>query len=99
MVDANPDDRRGVVPMTRPASGTVRCLDCAAVLHLDEATGALADRWGQAMCGASYLAHSPDLPALPAGAGGRGGRGPPRRPTRRAGLAAGEGHDGPPTAG
>ena len=29
------------------------CLDCAAVLHVDEATGALVDQWGQAECGAS----------------------------------------------
>ena len=42
------------------------CLDCAADLSVDEATGALVDQWGQAMCGASYRAHAPDLPALDA---------------------------------
>jgi len=42
------------------------CLDCAADLSVDEATGALVDRWGQATCGASYRAHAPDLPSLPA---------------------------------
>jgi hypothetical protein len=62
--------RRGVVAVSpqrvsRIAVGV--CLDCAADLWVDEATGALVDRWGQATCGASYRAHLPDLPALDAG--------------------------------
>jgi hypothetical protein len=52
--------------MTAP-TGRVRCLDCAANLTVDPATGALVDQWGQATCGASYRAHAPDLPALNAG--------------------------------
>ena len=43
------------------------CLDCAAVLHVDEATGALVDQWGKAECGASCRAHAPDVPVLLAG--------------------------------
>ena len=42
------------------------CLDCAANLHVDEATGALVDQWGQATCGATYRAHAPDLPPVAA---------------------------------
>jgi hypothetical protein len=62
--------RRGVVAVSpqrvrRIAVGV--CLDCAADLRVDEATGALVDRWGQATSGASYRAHLPDLPALDAG--------------------------------
>ena len=42
------------------------CLDCAANLHVDEATGALVDQWGQGTCGATYRAHAPDLPPVAA---------------------------------
>ena len=67
------------------------CLDCAAALQVDEATGALVDRWGQATCGASYRAHAPDLPALDAGpaAPATSMTGPPA-----AGCAAGRGRGG-----
>ncbi len=52
-------------PELRP-SAPARCLDCAANLRVDEATGALVDQWGQATCGASYRAHAPDLPPVDA---------------------------------
>jgi hypothetical protein len=58
------------------------CLDCAAVLHLDEVTGALVDRWGQAECGASCRAHAPDVPMLPAGPAAPVYRIPDRRTER-----------------
>jgi transcriptional regulator with XRE-family HTH domain len=48
------------VPVAQP-----RCLDCAAVLHIDDATGELVDSCGQAGCQASYRTHVPDLPQLP----------------------------------
>jgi hypothetical protein len=43
------------------------CLDCAAHLHADDVSVELVDQWGQAICGASYRAHVPDVPVLPAG--------------------------------
>jgi hypothetical protein len=46
-----------------PVSARVgRCLDCAAELHRDPATGRYLDRWDQAICGANGAAHIPDLP-------------------------------------
>jgi hypothetical protein len=61
-------------PHPRSSSMTARtaapvgvCLDCAAHLHVDELTGQLVDHWGQAICGASYRAHVPDLPSVTAG--------------------------------
>jgi hypothetical protein len=74
------------------------CLDCAADLRVDEATGALVDRWGQATCGASYRAHSPDLPAVDAGPAAPA-TGMTDRRTQRDGLhlLAGAGAIPPPT--
>jgi hypothetical protein len=40
----------------------LRCLDCAAVLHTDSATGELVDDWGERTCSASYRAPVPDVP-------------------------------------
>jgi hypothetical protein len=62
-----PARRRGgaVVTVTRHPHPV--CLDCAASLHVDEATGELVDQWGQAECGASCRAHAPDVPVLPVG--------------------------------
>jgi hypothetical protein len=57
-----------VNPRRLPASSPVGvCLDCAAVLHVDDATGALVDRWGDATCGASCRAHAPDVPGVDVG--------------------------------
>ena len=62
------------------------CLDCAAVLHVDEATGALADQWGEPVCGASYGAHALEVPVLPAGPAAPANRIPDRR-TKRGGQS------------
>jgi hypothetical protein len=51
--------------MSRSTNALLRCLDCAAVLHTDSATGELVDAWGERTCSASYGAHAPDLPYLP----------------------------------
>jgi hypothetical protein len=84
----------GVAAMTA-ATRLVRCLDCAAQLHRDEVTGALVDRWGQAMCGASCRAHAPDLPVLSAGPAVPASHMPVR--LRRAHPSAGAGAVPPPT--
>jgi hypothetical protein len=47
-----------------PMSRQPRCLDCAAVLHADPATGVLVDGWGERICQASYRVHVPDLSLL-----------------------------------
>ena len=72
-----------------PATSLARCLDCAAHLHVDEATGALVDRWCQTMRGASCRARSPELPVLSAGPAAPANRMPVR--LRRADLSAGAG--------
>jgi hypothetical protein len=72
-----------------PPSPVGVCLDCAAVLHLDQATGALVDRWGDAMCGASYRAHAADVRAVDAGPAAPATGMPDR--LRRAGPLAGAG--------
>ena len=43
-------------------NATLRCLDCAALLYTDPATGVLVDRWGERTCSASYRPHAADLP-------------------------------------
>jgi len=43
----------------------LRCLDCAALLYTDPATGDLVDQWGERICSASYRAHVADLPYVP----------------------------------
>ena len=64
VVDADTQPR-GVVTVSAARVGA--CLDCAAVLHLDDATGALVDQWGQATCGASCRAHAADFARCPLG--------------------------------
>jgi hypothetical protein len=97
VVDADADadadaGRGGVVAMT---AASVRCLDCAARLHIDQATGALVDRWGLAMCGASCRAHAPDVSPLPFGPAAATNHMPVR--LRRADSSAGAGAVPPPT--
>jgi hypothetical protein len=60
--------------MRNPIGST--CLDCAAVLHIDQLTGELVDGWGEAICQASYRRHvsdrpmvKEDRPAAPSGTG------------------------------
>jgi hypothetical protein len=62
------------------------CLNCAAVLHVNELTGERVDPWGQAVCGASYGAHLPDVPVLPDGPAAPA-TGIPDRRTERGGPA------------
>jgi len=45
-------------------TGLLRCLDCAAVLYIDPATGELVDSWSERICTASYRAHVADLPLI-----------------------------------
>jgi hypothetical protein len=82
LADQSPETR----PNAHSNSGPSRCLDCAAALHLDRATGAMVDQWGQPTCGASCRAHSPDLPALPAEPAGRPANSMTDRRTERGGL-------------
>jgi hypothetical protein len=58
------------------------CLDYAAVVRVDDATGALVDQSGEPVCGASYGAHAPDVPVLPAGPTASANRIPDRRTER-----------------
>jgi hypothetical protein len=39
----------------------LRCLDCAALLYTDPATGGLVDQWGERTCSASYRPYAADL--------------------------------------
>ncbi len=43
-------------------TGQLRCLDCAAVLYTDPASGGVVDAWGERTCSASYRPHDPDFP-------------------------------------
>jgi hypothetical protein len=63
----------------QPVQPVSVCLDCAAVLHVDEVSGLLVDWWGQAERGASCRAHAADVPVLPAGPAAPANRIPDRR--------------------
>jgi hypothetical protein len=41
-----------------------RCLNCAAILYVNPATGELVDGWGERICQVSYRVHVPDLSLL-----------------------------------
>jgi len=43
-------------------SAAQRCLDCAAALYIDPASGDLIDVWGERICSASYRPHVADVP-------------------------------------
>jgi hypothetical protein len=57
------------MPNPIPTPTGAKCLDCAAVLYTNHASGELVDGWGESLCSASYRPHVPDLPHLPVSSG------------------------------